>query len=172
MSTLSEPRSRSWICGVAGTVCAEIGDGGWGPGIFRMKPVWRRAPGAGAICGSQIELAAREPDNPAVSASVGCGKRALAQRPRSLIGGCYEASPSGPCGARVGVQLPLDRGRLLVRWQADRTVQPAAVCHLRRCSRGRRAGLLLPATDGPPARSEEHTPELQSPCNLVCRHLL
>src|SRR3989454_2523539 len=25
---------------------------------------------------------------------------------------------------------------------------------------------------GPPARSEEHTSELQSPCNLVCRLLL
>src|SRR5438552_10576461 len=122
-----------------------------------MMPVGRPAPGAGAICGSQIKLAAREPDNPADSASVGCGKRALAQRPRSLIGGCYEASPSGPCGARAGVQLPPDRGRLLARWQADSTAQPAAFCHLRRGSRGRRAGLLLPATDGPPAetRSEE-----------------
>src|ERR1039457_7322279 len=26
--------------------------------------------------------------------------------------------------------------------------------------------------DGPPWRSEEHTSELQSPCNLVCRLLL
>src|SRR5256885_17048087 len=26
--------------------------------------------------------------------------------------------------------------------------------------------------DGPPPRSEEHTSELQSPCNLVCRLLL
>src|SRR2546426_10867452 len=31
-------------------------------------------------------------------------------------------------------------------------------------------GLLQPG--GPPARSEEHTSELQSPCNLVCPLLL
>src|SRR5256885_11395511 len=29
-----------------------------------------------------------------------------------------------------------------------------------------------PAHHRPPGRSEEHTPELQSPCNLVCRPLL
>src|SRR5205807_7204402 len=29
-----------------------------------------------------------------------------------------------------------------------------------------------PSTSTPPARSEEHTSELQSPCNLVCRLLL
>src|SRR5256885_10376466 len=40
-----------------------------------------------------------------------------------------------------------------------------------------RGGLALPAhgpglTSPPAARSEEHTSELQSPCNLVCRLLL
>src|SRR5256885_17239047 len=30
----------------------------------------------------------------------------------------------------------------------------------------------LGAAVGPPGRSEEHTSELQSPCNLVCRLLL
>src|SRR3989454_7953610 len=30
----------------------------------------------------------------------------------------------------------------------------------------------LEGHDGPAARSEEHTSELQSPCNLVCRLLL
>src|SRR5256885_7896380 len=30
----------------------------------------------------------------------------------------------------------------------------------------------LPAPDGQRGRSEEHTSELQSPCNLVCRLLL
>src|SRR5256885_5023338 len=34
---------------------------------------------------------------------------------------------------------------------------------------GRKRGTPLPA---PPRRSEEHTSELQSPCNLVCRLLL
>src|SRR2546426_5828141 len=33
--------------------------------------------------------------------------------------------------------------------------------------------IVWPATSGPPSlRSEEHTSELQSPCNLVCRLLL
>src|SRR5688500_19529373 len=37
----------------------------------------------------------------------------------------------------------------------------------------RRLGRSNPgATDGAVARSEEHTSELQSPCNLVCRLLL
>src|SRR5256885_11637913 len=33
-------------------------------------------------------------------------------------------------------------------------------------------GMLLAAQVQGPARSEEHTSELQSPCNLVCRLLL
>src|SRR2546426_4208439 len=47
--------------------------------------------------------------------------------------------------------------------------------HLRRQVRTRRAGLLEGDRGaGAPAgeRSEEHTSELQSPCNLVCRLLL
>src|SRR5256885_11802344 len=39
-----------------------------------------------------------------------------------------------------------------------------------RRARGRRRGALSP--DRGDARSEEHTSELQSPCNLVCRLLL
>src|SRR5256885_7383049 len=34
------------------------------------------------------------------------------------------------------------------------------------------AGRTLAAPPEPPSRSEEHTSELQSPCNLVCRLLL
>src|SRR2546426_9081148 len=39
---------------------------------------------------------------------------------------------------------------------------------------GRRPAWGVPAVDGEPLmrRSEEHTSELQSPCNLVCRLLL
>src|SRR5256885_10616505 len=48
-------------------------------------------------------------------------------------------------------------------------------CHARHRSRSRpdrhRLGLLS-AIPGPRGRSEEHTSELQSPCNLVCRLLL
>src|SRR5256885_10004180 len=39
------------------------------------------------------------------------------------------------------------------------------------CS-GPRARRLWPIWCGRPVRSEEHTSELQSPCNLVCRLLL
>src|SRR5256885_9492800 len=43
----------------------------------------------------------------------------------------------------------------------------------RRPGHGRRAGLLAAArAQGLRGRSEEHTSELQSPCNLVCRLLL
>src|SRR5256885_7201789 len=50
--------------------------------------------------------------------------------------------------------------------------------HVALAWRGRVGGPLHPAVPGQPvraglvARSEEHTSELQSPCNLVCRLLL
>src|SRR5256885_15953962 len=34
------------------------------------------------------------------------------------------------------------------------------------------SGTMNPGNSGDPLRSEEHTSELQSPCNLVCRLLL
>src|SRR5256885_7406515 len=37
---------------------------------------------------------------------------------------------------------------------------------------GARRGAEVHLAADPPARSEEHTSELQSPCNLVCRLLL
>src|SRR5256885_3104946 len=37
---------------------------------------------------------------------------------------------------------------------------------------GWRAGVPSPPSPPPGSRSEEHTSELQSPCNLVCRLLL
>src|SRR5256885_5490941 len=40
---------------------------------------------------------------------------------------------------------------------------PSQSCHARLSSRSK---------EGAPCRSEEHTSELQSPCNLVCRLLL
>src|SRR5256885_12961144 len=45
-----------------------------------------------------------------------------------------------------------------------RTARPAA--------RPSPAARAIDDTANPPARSEEHTSELQSPCNLVCRLLL
>src|SRR2546427_8248201 len=50
-----------------------------------------------------------------------------------------------------------------VRWKAGRHDVGAAVVH-----DGRRSGASIDA----PARSEEHTSELQSQSNLVCRLLL
>src|SRR5256885_8486836 len=50
-------------------------------------------------------------------------------------------------------------------WLRSSPASPAA-----EPDRGRRRG--SPRRHGPPARSEEHTSELQSPCNLVCRLLL
>src|SRR2546426_9307305 len=41
-----------------------------------------------------------------------------------------------------------------------------------RCHRGHVAALLIEPIGIAAARSEEHTSELQSPCNLVCRLLL
>src|SRR5256885_7378537 len=42
----------------------------------------------------------------------------------------------------------------------------------RRTRRWSSAGISKPASSSSPGRSEEHTSELQSPCNLVCRLLL
>src|SRR5688500_20011324 len=61
-----------------------------------------------------------------------------------------------------GLRIPflLDRGRILPRAQRTSSIQQSfgrgAAVH---CRHGR-------------VRSEEHTSELQSPCNLVCRLLL
>src|SRR5256885_16611163 len=48
----------------------------------------------------------------------------------------------------------------------DRPIEPLVAQLARECSRRIRLQLLLGS------RSEEHTSELQSPCNLVCRLLL
>src|SRR2546426_12584299 len=45
-------------------------------------------------------------------------------------------------------------------------------CGLLARTRGKRFGTRSPRFSGLPRRSEEHTSELQSPCNLVCRLLL
>src|SRR5256885_10495236 len=59
------------------------------------------------------------------------------------------------------------------RGGAERGRQQVELPALQARTRGRalhRGGSLLPHPQG--ARSEEHTSELQSPCNLVCRLLL
>src|SRR5438876_6203629 len=54
--------------------------------------------------------------------------------------------------------------------RARRPLHPAAPRARR--ARARRAGTVLHARGSGPARSEEHTSELQSPVHLVCRLLL
>src|SRR2546426_6777561 len=49
---------------------------------------------------------------------------------------------------------------------------PAGACPGGRCSRRQLAARKLHSAGRRAARSEEHTSELQSPCNLVCRLLL
>src|SRR2546426_771045 len=52
-------------------------------------------------------------------------------------------------------------------------VCPEAACVEHALSRGRLAhAFKKPCAPSPDLRSEEHTSELQSPCNLVCRLLL
>src|SRR2546426_6433111 len=60
---------------------------------------------------------------------------------------------------RVGLRLPVHVALARVVPQHDRVV-------------GDRLDVFGEQGDLPPARSEEHTSELQSPCNLVCRLLL
>src|SRR5256885_10061902 len=59
------------------------------------------------------------------------------------------------------------------RARSDRRARSAAM-RTRCWSRGRAADtrVPVPADRSPCCRSEEHTSELQSPCNLVCRLLL
>src|SRR2546426_8678583 len=63
----------------------------------------------------------------------------------------------------------------LFRSHPDSRHRPGAVA-VRRVGDARAAGRLSHGRGRPPhagvARSEEHTSELQSPCNLVCRLLL
>src|SRR5256885_8019539 len=53
---------------------------------------------------------------------------------------------------------------------ADRAARPSRVLH--RPARPGETAYAPSARPVRPARSEEHTSELQSPCNLVCRLLL
>src|SRR5688500_20112994 len=60
---------------------------------------------------------------------------------------------------------PTDRRH---RSDAHRARRYAGGCHAEHACPGHE----VPARHGIPGRSEEHTSELQSPCNLVCRLLL
>src|SRR2546426_7637561 len=66
--------------------------------------------------------------------------------------------------ALLALQAPLDEGTLLVRQD---TAEIGREAFRLSAARGG-SGWTLAST----VRSEEHTSELQSPCNLVCRLLL
>src|SRR5256885_5725430 len=68
------------------------------------------------------------------------------------------------CGARATDRRRADRLSGGGRRQPERRGEPA--------SGGRAADGAQAAADHRQIRSEEHTSELQSPCNLVCRLLL
>src|SRR5256885_3325640 len=88
---------------------------------------------------------------------------------QALVGGVRtKVTALSQSGAVAGVSLNADNTALPVMWRNNETT-----------ARTLPAGLLgLVATNCVPAdvddhsRSEEHTSELQSPCNLVCRLLL
>src|SRR5256885_7378407 len=81
---------------------------------------------------------------------------------------------------RVRASRRRRRGRLCGKGVGLDRCMPKIVPHSRRRPRkpgddaGTRDSAFAPAQPGAPlyARSEEHTSELQSPCNLVCRLLL
>src|SRR2546426_5197712 len=72
-------------------------------------------------------------------------------------------APELPTGERV-VQVVLDR----VRWERPRDFGEVYLAH----HLWRQIDLAEVPRPLPTHRSEEHTSELQSPCNLVCRLLL
>src|SRR5256885_11033854 len=78
-------------------------------------------------------------------------------------------------GPPVGLDhVPALPGHLVVRVDPLGRVDPLHAEAGPRPGAGvlRRPAALGPALRCPAARSEEHTSELQSPCNLVCRLLL
>src|SRR2546426_1967233 len=98
---------------------------------------------------------------------------------RSATGGPADRNATREARADVDGRVR-DRTRLprLLRDRRRELRRPGA--QLRRPAMEHRPGLApaavegdaRPARRGPPDRSEEHTSELQSPCNLVCRLLL
>src|SRR5256885_3493064 len=74
------------------------------------------------------------------------------------------------CG-RPGVPEPFEQHRLVLRGRAAAQAAYRQFPHFGAGVEGGAAGQRL-AGVGSLRRSEEHTSELQSPCNLVCRLLL
>src|SRR5256885_10227232 len=73
---------------------------------------------------------------------------------------------------RIPVEVPVHGRRLGVGRALRKQLEAEPVAGVVRVEQVARIGQQLAAVVGPPLRgerSEEHTSELQSPCNLVCR---
>src|SRR5256885_12706577 len=118
-------------------------------------------------CGKPMSQSARR-KAPAAAAGGGAGGAALLPDTRVVARSTVaQGEPiSCPfCGGRASGQQPFcpQCGR--------RLTAPGSGPNCPRCASPVAPGIKFCATCGTP-RSEEHTSELQSPCNLVCRLLL
>src|SRR5256886_10244290 len=75
-------------------------------------------------------------------------------------------------GARIGLLESLEYDPLLLRGYADAGITDGELDHRGSLPQDRMLGRLPRWSSSPSVRSEEHTPELQSQSNLVCRLLL
>src|SRR2546426_8727219 len=90
-----------------------------------------------------------------------------------MEGPCHESSsgctpPATAPTADSSIVMPFPDSFATARLRAER-LTPEHFAELRRMDRDPEFKAML---SGPRDRSEEHTSELQSPCNLVCRLLL
>src|SRR5256885_964284 len=139
----------------------------WCPGArgapFRARPPTRsgRAPRAGPR--SRPSRGRRSPRAP------WCAAPSRARRSSRRHGCAAARRTARPARSRPGAAVPSNWGR-----SAGRSTPVAGPRRSRRCASAW-PGTRPPRArcrSTPPARSEEHTSELQSPCNLVCRLLL
>src|SRR6266446_8375510 len=106
-----------------------------------------------------------------------CVSRSIspACRPLASCGFTADAPPSRavrPGAAARRRQAPARAGNRRCRHRALRAPDDRAVAAPARAGQALEAADRGDARQGAPSRSEEHTSELQSPCNLVCRLLL
>src|SRR2546426_2194250 len=89
----------------------------------------------------------------------------------ATCGAAFNAARSPVRFSAGGSRLRVPEPRYSPAPSASTTVA-AQASGSRTCHHRRAGGFTSPGRNGGSARSEEHTSELQSPCNLVCRLLL
>src|SRR2546426_5302786 len=123
----------------------------------------------------------------AVKTNLSTVEEDLARRLRSALTG-VEKKPVEPTAKSAGARPSTVTGKALATKQASRpplahhssASQPTGTAAVKTPATGTLPPRPAPLPTAPPsktpaspvARSEEHTSELQSPCNLVCRLLL